>query len=49
MNDKLDLVETLLGGCIKKHRDRSLEAKQAVLITAEKLVDGRTEDIMKST
>jgi transposase-like protein/DNA-directed RNA polymerase subunit RPC12/RpoP len=48
-NDKLsgrvDADETLLGGYTKKHRGRSLEEKQAVLVTAEKLADGRTGNI----
>lgn len=48
-NDKLsgtvDADETLLGGYTKKHRGRSLEDKEAVLITAEQLVDGRTGNI----
>jgi transposase-like protein len=45
LNGKVDADETLLGGYTKKHRGRSLEEKQAVLITAEQLVDGRTGNI----
>jgi len=42
---KIDADETLLGGYTKKHRGRSLERKQAVLVTAEQLEDGRTGNI----
>jgi len=45
LSGKIDADETLLGGYTKKHRGRSLEEKQAVLITAEQLVDGRTGNI----
>ena len=45
LSGKVDADETLLGGYTKKHRGRSLEDKQAVLITAEQLVDGRTGNI----
>jgi transposase-like protein/ribosomal protein L37E len=42
LSGKVDADETLLGGYTKKHRGRSLEDKQAVLIAAEQLEDGRT-------
>ncbi len=45
LSGKVDADETLLGGYTKKNRGRSLEDKQAVLITAEQLVDGRTGNI----
>lgn len=45
LGGKVDADETLLGGYTKKHRGRSLEDKQAVLMTAEQLVDGRTGNI----
>ena len=45
LSGKVDADETLLGGYTKKHRGRSLEDKQAVLISAEQLVDGRTGNI----
>ncbi len=35
LNGKVDADETLLGGYTKKHRGRSLEQKEAVLITAD--------------
>lgn len=48
-NDKLkgavDADETLLGGYTEKHRGRSLEQKNAVLMAAEQLADGRTGNI----
>lgn len=48
-NDKLggdvDADETLLGGYTKHHRGRSLKDKDAVLIAAEQLADGRTGNI----
>src|SRR5450432_1097584 len=48
-NDKLggdvDADETLLGGYRKHHRGRSLKDKDAVLIAAEQLADGRTGNI----
>ena len=45
LKGKVDADETLLGGYTKVHRGRSLEDKQAVLITAEQLPDGRTGNI----
>jgi hypothetical protein len=45
LSGKVDADETLLGGYTKEHRGRSLEEKQAVLITAERLEDGRTGNI----
>jgi transposase-like protein len=45
LSGKVDADETLLGGYTKKHRGRSLEDKQAVLIAAEQLEDGRTGNI----
>jgi len=48
-NDKLDgdvdADETLLGGHTEHHRGRSLESKEAVLMAAEQLSDGRTGNI----
>lgn len=48
-NDKLkgnvQADETLLGGYNEKHRGRSLQQKEAVLIAAEQLDDGRTGNI----
>lgn len=45
LNGQVDADETLLGGHTKHHRGRSLESKQAVLIAAEQLSDGRTGNI----
>lgn len=49
INDKLngavDADETLLGGYTEDHRGLSLEQKNAVLITAEQLHNGRTGNI----
>jgi transposase-like protein len=45
LNGNVDADETMLGGYTKKNRGRSLEDKQAVLITAEQLEDGRTGNI----
>ena len=45
LSGKVDADETLLGGYTKKYRGRSLEDKQAVLISAEQLADGRTGNI----
>ncbi len=45
LSGKVDADETLLGGYTKKHRGRSLEDKEAVLIAAEQLGDGRTGNI----
>ena len=42
LSGKVDADETLLGGYTKKRPGRSLEDKQAVLIAAEQLEDGRT-------
>ena len=48
-NDKLkgnvDADETILGGYTTKNRGRSLQTKEAVLVAAEKLPDGRTGNI----
>jgi len=48
-NDKLsgnvDADETLMGGYNKNHRGRSLAEKEAVLIAAGQLPDGRTGNI----
>ena len=41
----MDADETLLGGYTKHHRGRSLKDKDAVLIAAEQLADGRTGNI----
>ncbi len=45
LKGKVDADETLLGGYNEKHRGRSLEEKEAVLIAAEQLEDGRTGNI----
>lgn len=45
LNGSVDADETLLGGYIEEYRGRSLEHKNAVLIAAEQLPDGRTGNI----
>ena len=45
LNGGVDADETLLGGYTKVHRGRSLRQKNAVLMTAEQLPDGRTGKI----
>lgn len=45
LNGAIDADETLLGGYTEGHRGRSLEQKNAVLIAAEQLPDGRTGNI----
>ena len=45
LNGNVDADETLLGGYTDKHRGRSLEKKEAVLIATEQLCDGRTGNI----
>lgn len=45
LNGAIDADETLLGGYTEDHRGRSLEQKNAVLIAAEQLPDGRTGNI----
>jgi transposase-like protein len=45
LNGAVDADETLLGGYTEDHRGRSLEQKNAVLIAAEQLPDGRTGNI----
>lgn len=45
LNGEVDADETLLGGHTGHHRGRSLAHKEAVLIAAEQLVDGRTGNI----
>lgn len=45
LSGKMDADETLLEGYTKRYRGRSLEDKQAVLMTAEELADGRTGNI----
>lgn len=45
LNGQVDADETLLGGHTEHHRGRSLESKEAVLIAAEQLSDGRTGNI----
>lgn len=45
LNGRVDVDETLVGGHTKKHRGRSLEDKELVLIATEKLADGRTGNI----
>ena len=48
-NDKLkgnvDADETLIGCYTNKNRGRSLQAKKTILLTSEKLADGRTGNI----
>ncbi len=48
-NDKLkgnvDADETLVGGYTNKNKGRSLESKEAIVLAAEKLQDGRTGNI----
>ena len=45
LSGNVDADETLMGGYNKNHRGRSLAEKEAVLIAAEQLTDGRTGNI----
>jgi transposase-like protein len=45
LKDNVDADETIIGGYTNKNKGRSLETKEAVLIAAEKLPDGRTGNI----
>ena len=45
LNGEVDADETLVGGHTKYHRGRSLAHKEAVVIAAEQLSDGRTGNI----
>lgn len=49
LDGEVDADETLLGGHTNHHRGRSLEKKEAVLIAAEQLPDGRTGNIRMQT
>ena len=45
LKDNVEADETIVGGYTNKNRGRSLQTKEAVLIVAEKLPDGRTGNI----
>jgi hypothetical protein len=45
LKDNVDADETIIGGYTNKNKGRSLETKEAVLMAAEKLPDGRTGNI----
>jgi transposase-like protein len=45
LKDNVDADETIIGGYTNKNKGRSLQTKEAVLIAAEKLSDGRTGNI----
>ena len=45
LKDNVDADETLVGGYTNKNKGRSLESKEAILVAAEKLADGRTGNI----
>jgi ISXO2-like transposase domain/Transposase zinc-ribbon domain len=45
LKDNVDADETIIGGYTNKNKGRSLQTKEAVLIAAEKLADGRTGNI----
>lgn len=45
LKGNVDADETLVGGYTNKHRGRSLESKNALMLAIEKLPDGRTGNI----
>ena len=45
LKGSVDADETLVGGYTNKNKGRSLESKEALLLAAEKLPDGRTGNI----
>src|SRR5665647_307341 len=45
LKGSVDADETLVGGYTNKNKGRSLESKEAILLAAEKLPDGRTGNI----
>jgi ribosomal protein L37E len=45
LKGNVDADETIVGGYTNKNRGRSLETKEAILLAAEKLKDGRTGNI----